>query len=107
MEVLLFIAFGVAALCVIAYIGMDTENLFVLLVGVFSLFGAGAGALILVLASWEWLASSHKADLINRQLGTSYTKEDIFYASGYIEEVREMHRKRIELNGNLITGKEQ
>ena len=43
-----------------------------------------------------------KADLINAEYGTNYTREQMFFASDIIDTVREIKRQRVELNGNLM-----
>ena len=58
-----------------------------LIVGAFTPFYYGAGL---------------KADLINSEYGTSYTREQMFFASDIIDTVREIKRQRVELNGNLM-----
>ncbi len=55
---------------------------------------------------WGWQASIYKASIVNRKYGTNYTREEIFYAGGVIEEIRQLDRKRIELNGDLLKDKE-
>lgn len=42
-----------------------------------------------------------KAKLINREYGTDYTRDEIFYASDSINIIRELDRKRIEINGDI------
>lgn len=51
---------------------------------------------------WDWLASPYKTQIINREYKTNYTREEIFYASDVIETIRELDRKRIEVNGDLF-----
>jgi len=54
---------------------------------------------------FEWQAAGHKAIIINREYGTNYTTAEVFYASDVIDEIRELDRNRIELNGNLLKDK--
>lgn len=54
--------------------------------------------------AFSWFAAEHEMNIVNREYGTNYTQEEMFYASGVIDTVRELHRKRIEVNGDLITG---
>ena len=54
---------------------------------------------------WSWIASEHKTAIINREYGTSYTREEVFFASDVIETVRQLDRKRYEVNGNLMRDK--
>lgn len=55
---------------------------------------------------WSWNASEYKARIVNREYGTEYTREEIFYGSDVIETIRELDRKRIEINGNIMRDKE-
>jgi hypothetical protein len=36
---------------------------------------------------YSWVGAGHKADIINKQYGTTYTQEQVFYAGDAIEEV--------------------
>lgn len=56
-------------------------------------------------AAFGYIAAEHKAKIINREYGTNYTQEEVFYAADVIDAVRQLDRKRIEIDGNLITGK--
>lgn len=71
--------------------------------------GMGIATSITVIAycfmGWSWIASEHKVAIINREYKTSYTREEIFYASDVINTIRELDRKRIEINGNLMKDK--
>ena len=51
-----------------------------------------------------YLAAEHKAEILNREYGTNYTQEEVFYAHGVIDTIRQLDRTRVEINGNLITG---
>jgi len=53
-------------------------------------------------AGWSWLAAGYKAEIINREYKTNYTREEIFYANDIIDTIREIQRKRIEVNGNIL-----
>lgn len=73
-----------------------------LLIGI----GSALGAVVYSLLAWGWLAADYKAQIINREYGTSYTQAEVFYASDVIETVRQLDRKRYEINGDLVRGKE-
>lgn len=75
------------ALCVTGFIG---------------LFLSGTLVICYVFAGWNWMAAEHKADIINREYGTNYTQSEVFYASDVIETVRQLDRKRYEINGDLM-----
>lgn len=78
-----------------------TAGFFGLLIAI----GAGVGAVSYAFAGWNWIASEHKAQIINREYGTAYTRQEVFYASDVIETVRQLERKRYEINGNIAQDK--
>ena len=39
---------------------------------------------------------------VNREYGTNYTREEIFFAADVIDTIREIDRKRVEVNGDLL-----
>lgn len=51
--------------------------------------------------SLEWFGAAQKAGIINREYGTQYTQAEVFYASSVIDTVRELDRKRYEVNGDF------
>ncbi len=63
------------------------------------------GFVIYAVFSWGYFAAGYKVEIINKEFGTHYTQEQLFYASDVIDEIRELKRTRIELNGDLTTGK--
>ena len=71
-------------------------------VGVVTLLGAALSSLVYAFVAWEWFASEYKAKIINNEYGTHYTREEVFWASDVIDTVRELDRKRIEVNGDLM-----
>jgi hypothetical protein len=75
--------------------------------GLFLAIVTGITSLVYVYAAWDWLASEHKANIINREYGTKYTQQEVFYASDVIDTIRQLDRKRIELNGDLMREKER
>lgn len=86
--------------------GYQDRHMFAGVAG-FVLVGLSAGAALVYAAlGFSWLAAEHKANIVNREYGTSYTQEEMFFAPSVIDTVRELDRKRIELNGDLITGDE-
>lgn len=70
--------------------------------GFFLAIGTGVAAVTYAFTVYSWMASEHKARIINREFGTHYTQQDVFWASDVIDEIRELQRKRIELNGDLM-----
>ena len=51
-----------------------------------------------------YFGAEHKAEVINREFGTNYTQQEVFYAEGVIDAIREVQRQCVEINGDLITG---
>jgi len=68
--------------------------------------GAGLSAVVYAFAGWSWFAADHKAQIINREYGTNYTQAEVFWASDVIDTVRQLDRKRYEINGDLVRGQE-
>ena len=56
--------------------------------------------------AWYYVAAEHKAEVINREFGTNYTQQEVFYAESVIDAIREVQRQRVEINGDLITGEQ-
>lgn len=52
--------------------------------------------------AWHYKAAGYRAGIVNREYGTNYTAQELFYASDTIEIIRQLDRQRIELNGNLL-----
>jgi hypothetical protein len=65
------------------------------------------GLLVYCTMVFDYFAAGYKAHIINREYNTNYTQLEVFYASDVIDTVRDLNRKRVELNGNLITGKQK
>ena len=59
---------------------------------------------VCLLCGYEWIASGYQANIINKEYGTDYSREEIFYGSNVIDKIQEIKRQRIEINGNLIAG---
>jgi hypothetical protein len=81
------------------------ENILTGLAGIFLLLASGVAAICYAFMAWSWIAADTKAAIINREYGTSYTREEIFFASDVIETIRQIDRKRIEVNGDLMREK--
>lgn len=71
-------------------------------VGFMGVIASAISALTGLLLAFSWFAASYQAQIINREYGTQYTQEEVFYASSVIDTVRMLDRKRIEVNGNLL-----
>lgn len=77
-------------------------ELWALIAGVFSSLFTCAGFATWCVSSVLWFGAGHKARIINETFGTHYTQAEVFWAEDVIDEVRELKRKRIELNGDLF-----
>lgn len=60
--------------------------------------------LIYIMTIPFYIGAGYKAELINKEYGTSYTQAQVFYASDVIDTIREIKRTRVEVNGNLLKG---
>lgn len=70
---------------------------------VLTLFGA-IGCILTIVVTFEYFGAGYKAQLLNTEYGTSYTRAEVFFAEDLIDTVRELKRERIEINGNLLKG---
>ena len=103
---LLLIALVIAALCSWALLiygneGFKMRHMISGIAGILLSISTIIVSLGYVVAGWNWLAAEHQAKIINREYNTNYTQEEIFYASNVIETVRQLDRKRFEVNGNI------
>ena len=108
---LIFMAIAVAAVMSVVLFnygdrGYQTRHTLADVVGIVLGVGSGLSALVYAFAVWGWLAAGHKAQIINREYGTHYTQAELFYASDVIDTVRQLDRKRYEINGDLMHGQE-
>lgn len=101
------------ALIVLAVLGFallvwsDENNGFAgFLVGILCVMGAAVGFIGYAFTGWSYMAAEYKADIINREYGTNYTQSEVYWAADVIDTVRELNRKRIELNGDLLKDKQ-
>lgn len=62
---------------------------------------AGIASVVYCFMLWGWISSGVRADILNREYGTNYTQEEIFYGSDVIDTIRELDRTRIEVNGDI------
>ena len=72
------------------------------LIGMASLGAAVVGLIIYCALVMDYIGAEHKARIMNREYGTNYTREEVFYASSVIDTVRELDRKRMEINGDIL-----
>ena len=89
---------GVFLVC----IGDDERNPFLAIIGAISTMFGVIGLIFCMFVSWDFFASGYKAELLNKEYGTNYTRMDVLFAEDIIDTVRELKRQRIEINGNLL-----
>lgn len=74
---------------------LDNENLGD--VGGIIIVCAALGLLVFLWYAPDWVAAKYKADIVNREYGTTYTQAEMFYAGEVIDVVRELDRKRYQV----------
>ena len=77
-------------------------NFFIGCIGIMFLLVGGVGLMIFSCLVYSWIGSDYKAKIINREYGTNYTQEEIFYANDVINVIHEIKRQRVEINGDLL-----
>lgn len=50
---------------------------------------------------YSWFAAEQKANILKREYGVEYSQAEMFFASDVINTVRELDRRRIEINGDF------
>lgn len=88
----------------LASIAKDDQDLIVF-IGVMSSVIGAVGLALYSLLAFYYFAAEYKADIINREYNTNYTRLEVFYASDVIDAVQELNRNRIEINGDLMRDK--
>jgi hypothetical protein len=93
---------AILAFCTIGYFLATSRDEFLGFLGAISVFVSLVALIIYIFSVSFWIGAEYKAELINKEFGTSYTQAQIFWADDVIEEIRQMKRQRIELNGNIL-----
>lgn len=63
---------------------------------------SGFTGLVYVYQGWSYISAGYKVQIVNREYGTDYTQAEMYWAKDVIETVRELDRKRYQINGNLM-----
>jgi hypothetical protein len=84
--------------------GDRNMNIFTAVAGMLGCISVLLASAFYAYAAYSWVGAEYQASIINREYGTNYTQAEVFYASSVIDTVRELDRKRVELNGDLIRG---
>lgn len=69
--------------------------------GVFLLIATGIASFVFCGMGLQWFSAKYKTEILNREYGTNYTHEEIFWASSVVDTIRELDRKRFEVNGDF------
>ena len=85
--------------------GYTTKHFTAGIIGFLIAIASSIGVVVYAFSAWSWFAAEHKALIINREYGTNYTQTEVFWASDVINTMRELDRKRIEVNGDLMRDK--
>ena len=104
MTILIISGVVLLILSIVAFYASETTEFEMLcyMSGVTSLIAGIIVWMVVACLCFGWVSSSYKADIINREYKTDYTREEIFYASDVINEIRNLDRKRMEINGDLF-----
>ncbi len=102
--IIIFCGLVVTSICLVTII-VKVKVSFISEVAIFALFAVCTAIVLYAGFSYKYIAADYKANIINREYNTSYTQEEVFFASDVIETIREINRKRVEINGDIITGK--
>ncbi len=98
----------IARICVTVFslyslnLGLDNGKDGFVLFGTLGVAIGVVGLVVYVVLIFGYVSAGYKADLINREYQTNYTQQEVFYASDVIDTIREIDRKRIEINGDLM-----
>jgi hypothetical protein len=108
--ILILVSIIAAALIAVALLhvsenGYGVLHAIALFLGVCLLVASGLASVAYAFTAWSWFAAESKARIINREYGTHYTQEEVFYASSVIDTIRELDRKRVEVNGDILREK--
>jgi hypothetical protein len=67
--------------------------------------GCLIGVISLTVLGFDYKAAEYKTAIINREYKTEYTRDEVFYGHDVIDTIRQLDRKRVELNGDILEGK--
>jgi len=71
-------------------------------IGVASVTLSLIGLMIFSMLCIYYVSAGYKAELINKEYKTHYTQAEVFYGSDVIDQIQQVKRQRIEINGNLL-----
>ena len=93
----------IIALCVFGFLLISSDPYgYGELIGLISSSIGVALLLVYFLMIFNYISAGYKAKIINREFGTEYTQQEVFYADDVIDTIAEIKRTRVELNGDLM-----
>jgi len=95
----------IVIIVIISAFAIERDNDMLQMVGGVSLILSGLALLTYLIFLCFYVGAGYKADMLNREFGTEYTQQEVFWAGGTIEEVRQMKRSRYEIYGDLLRDK--
>jgi len=102
---MILILIAIALLLVVSFILLDRDNYFLSFLGVVGISLGFFSLFSYLFLAFSYFAADHKKEIINREYGTNYTQEEVFYASDVIDTVRKLNRSRVEVNGDILKNK--
>lgn len=72
--------------------------------GILLALACAVASVVYVMAGFAWFSAKYKTEIVNREYGTNYTHEEIFWASSVVDTIRELDRNRYEVNGDFRRG---
>lgn len=100
MTYLLFTLAAILATTWTVRVLLSSANELLEFLGVLLAIGTVIASAVLLITAFFFVAAGHKADIMNKEFGTSYGRNEIFYASDLINEIQRMKYKCVELDKN-------
>jgi hypothetical protein len=84
-----------------AWVITKANNMFCEFLSIMGFVVAFFGLIAYCALAFDYFASGHKAQIINREFNTNYTQIEVFYAADVIDTIREIKRQRIEVKAEI------
>ena len=99
---MIYVVITAVVLMIVGVILLNTVGDFPDVMGGILIFISSIIFVTIPFLGYSWVAAKTKAEIINREYGTHYTREEIFYANDVIDTIQQIKRKRIEVSGDLF-----
>ncbi len=101
---MILILISIVSITVLAIWASNKNNPMVVnLISYIFVYAGLLGLIVYSFLCYDYFGAEYKKQIINREYGTNYSQLEVFYASDVIDKIREINRKRIELNDDIIT----